>query len=124
MVSRIGSGSAPQPVQTSFDSAPIENERPVAEVQAIKDPRQQPSPEERKELTKSEAKKLTEGMNKFLESVSTQLRFKFHDKLNEYYVAIVDSETDEVVREIPPKKLMDMYASMKEFVGLLIDRKI
>ncbi|WP_301107830.1 flagellar protein FlaG [Sporosarcina sp.] len=124
MVSRIGSGSAPQPVQTTFESATIENDRPVTEVQAIKDPRQQTSPEERRELTKSEARQLTEGMNKFLESVNTQLRFKFHDKLNEYYVAIVDSETDEVVREIPPKKLMDMYASMKEFVGLLIDRKI
>ncbi|MBY0221746.1 flagellar protein FlaG [Mammaliicoccus sciuri] len=124
MVSRIGSGSTPQPVQSSYDSASIETERPVTEVQPIKDTRQQPPPEERKELSKSDAKQLTDGMNKFLESVNTQLRFKFHDKLNEYYVTIVDSQTDEIVREIPPKKLMDMYASMKEFVGLLVDRKI
>ncbi|WP_153732365.1 flagellar protein FlaG [Sporosarcina obsidiansis] len=124
MVSRIGSGPTPQPVQTTYESASIENERAIPEVQPIKDFRQQPSPEEQKELTKAEAQQLTDGMNKFLESVNTQLRFKFHDKLNEYYVTIVDSKTDEVVREIPPKKLMDMYAAMKDFVGLLVDRKI
>ena len=77
-----------------------------------------------RELTAKETKELTDGMNKFLESVDTELRFKMHDELHEYYVTIVDSKTDEVVREIPSKKLMDMHAEMKKFLGILIDRKI
>ncbi|MDV6376951.1 flagellar protein FlaG [Sporosarcina sp. GW1-11] len=124
MVSRIGSGSGPQPVNATYDSAPISNERVVVEVQPVKESVQQPSADEQHELTKMEAKKLTEGMNNFLESVNVQLRFKYHDKLNEYYVTIVDSKTDEVVREIPPKKLLDMHAAMKDFIGLLVDHKI
>ena len=52
------------------------------------------------------------------------MRFKLHDKLNEYYVTIVDMKTDEVVREIPSKKLLDIHAAMREFVGLLVDRKV
>ena len=63
-------------------------------------------------------------MNSFLESANTQLRFKFHDELNEYYVTIVNSNTDEVIREIPSKKLLDIHAAMREFVGLLVDQKI
>ncbi|PIC62933.1 flagellar biosynthesis protein FlaG [Sporosarcina sp. P13] len=124
MVSRIGSGSAPQPVQTSYDSAPIASDRAVVEVQPVKESVQQSSLEKQQELTKSEAKKLIEGMNNFLKSVNVQLRFKYHDTLNEYYVTIVNTETDEVVREIPPKKLLDMHAEMKRFIGLLVDHKI
>lgn len=122
MVSRISGGSAQQPIATAAESASIENEVMVMEVQKIAEQTQQPKHEE--QITRADAQKATEGMNKLLESVNTQLRFKFHDKLNEYYVTIVDSKTDEVVREIPPKKLMDMYAAMKDFVGLLVDRKI
>ena len=63
-------------------------------------------------------------MNTFLLSANSQLKFELHDELNEYYVTIIDSNTDEVIREIPSKKLMDIHAAMREFVGLLIDRKI
>lgn len=124
MVSRISNGSTPQPVQTSYESGPITNGNAVAEVQPVRESVQQQPQEAQKVLTKADAMKMAEGMNKLLESANTQLRFKFHDKLNEYYVAIVDSQTDEIVREIPPKKLMDMYAAMKDFIGLLVDRKI
>ncbi|HEY4567615.1 flagellar protein FlaG [Planococcaceae bacterium Storch 2/2-2] len=76
------------------------------------------------QLSKELARQMTDGMNRFLQTVDTQLRFKYHDKLNEYYVTIVDSKTDKVVREIPSKKLMDIHAAMREFIGLLVDRKI
>lgn len=78
----------------------------------------------RDELTVSQAKDLTASMNRFLETVDTQLRFQFHEELNEYYVTIVNSQTDEVVREIPSKRLMDIYAAMREFIGVLVDQKI
>jgi len=76
------------------------------------------------DLTASKAKKMTESLNDFLETTSTKLRYEFHEKLEKYYVTLVDSETDQVVREIPNKKLMDMYASMLDFIGVLIDKKI
>ena len=69
-------------------------------------------------------KKMTESLNDFLETTSTKLRYEFHEKLEKYYVTLVDSETDQVVREIPNKKLMDIYASMLDFIGVLIDKKI
>jgi flagellar protein FlaG len=59
-----------------------------------------------------------------LHASNTHLKFEFHDKLQEYYVTIVDEQTKEVVREIPAKKILDMYAAMTEFVGLMVDKKI
>jgi flagellar protein FlaG len=63
-------------------------------------------------------------MNDFLKASNTQLVFKFHDELKEYYVAIVDETTNNVVKEIPPKKLLDIYAAMKEYLGVLVDKKV
>ena len=76
------------------------------------------------DLSSDKVKKMTESLNEFLETTNTKLRYEFHEKLEKYYVTLVDSETEQVVREIPNKKLMDMYASMLDFIGVLIDKKI
>jgi len=52
------------------------------------------------------------------------LKFVLHEELNEYYVQVVDNDNNEVLREIPPKKLLDLYAAMAEYLGLLVDRRI
>jgi flagellar protein FlaG len=63
-------------------------------------------------------------MNEFMATSNTHLKFEFHDKLKEYYVTIVDDRTQEIVKEIPAKKMLDMHAAMTEFVGLLVDKKV
>jgi flagellar protein FlaG len=63
-------------------------------------------------------------MNKFLQASHTSLKFELHEELNEYYVTLVDDVTQEVVKEIPSKKLLDVYAAMTEFLGLMVDKKI
>jgi flagellar protein FlaG len=73
---------------------------------------------------KADIEKKIDTMNTFLEPTHTNLKFEMHEKLKEYYVAVVDSETQEVIKEIPPKQLLDAYAKMAEFMGLLVDEKI
>ena len=74
--------------------------------------------------TKKQVHDVVDGLNKFLQPTNTSIQFKYHEKLHEYYVQVVDSETDKTIKEIPPKKLLDVYASMLEYVGLLVDKKI
>lgn len=118
MVSRMDGGTTMHHASVSVEKVALNKEVTVVPVQAVVE-KVQPQ-----ELPADKAKQMTDSMNTFLESANTQLRFKFHEKLNEYYVTIVDSKTDEVIREIPSKKLMDIHAAMREFVGLLVDRKI
>lgn len=80
--------------------------------------------DEAKELPKEQLEHIIKGMNEFLQPSQTSIKFELHDELKEYYVQIVDERTKEVIREIPPKKLLDMYAAMMEFVGLIVDKKI
>jgi flagellar protein FlaG len=74
--------------------------------------------------TKADMEDIVNNMNKILKSSHTALKFELHEKLQEYYVTIVDDITQEVVKEIPSKKLLDIYAAMTEFVGLVVDKKI
>lgn len=123
MVSRMDGGTTMHHASVSVNNVASNKEVTVVPVQAVVK-KVQPQADQEQQLPADKAKQMTDSMNTFLESANTQLRFKFHEKLNEYYVTIVDSKTDEVIREIPSEKLMDIHAAMREFVGLLVDRKI
>jgi flagellar protein FlaG len=73
---------------------------------------------------KEKVEEVVESLNSFLQATHTSLKFEFHEKLNEYYVKVVDDKTHETIREIPSKKMLDFYAAMTEFVGLMVDKKI
>ena len=66
----------------------------------------------------------TEAMNRFIGPMHASLKFELHEDLNEYYVTVVDDATGNVLREIPPKKLLDLYAAMVENMALFVDRKV
>lgn len=75
-------------------------------------------------IRKEELSEAIDKINTFFEPTRRNLKFELHDKLNKYYVSVVDSQTSEVIKEIPPKKFLDMYAAMAEFMGILVDEKI
>lgn len=74
-------------------------------------------------ITKEMVQNRVEGMNEFLEPTTTAVKFLLHEDLNEYYVQVINPLTDEVLKEIPNKKFLDMYASMTELMGLIVDEK-
>lgn len=77
-----------------------------------------------KQIHLDDVKQAVHNLNTFIQPLQTNLKFQYHEDLNEYYVEVINPMTDEVIREIPPKKLLDMYAAMADFMGLLIDKKI
>jgi flagellar protein FlaG len=73
---------------------------------------------------KEKLEKVIDAMNNMLKPAHTSSKFVLHEKLNDYYVQIVDEVTQEVVKEIPNKKFLDMYAEMIDFMGIFVDKKI
>ncbi|GGJ64269.1 flagellar protein FlaG [Anoxybacillus voinovskiensis] len=105
--------------QKASNEVPVQQTDDQPKAEAHKETKESP-----KELSKDQLENIIKGMNEFLQPSQTSLKFELHDELKEYYVQIVDERTKEVIREIPPKKLLDMYAAMMEFVGLIVDKKI
>lgn len=54
---------------------------------------------------------------------TVRLSFALHEGSDRMMVRVMDVETGEVVREIPPQELLDTVARIMQFVGLLLDRR-
>lgn len=78
----------------------------------------------RKPLTENQIKQAVDGFNEMFQLTKTHLKFAYHEKMGEYYVKIIDENTNEVIREIPSKKLLDAISEMKRFIGILFDEKV
>lgn len=60
-----------------------------------------------------------------LESLhSVGLNFTQHEETGRTMVRITNRETDEVIREIPEKQVLDLAAKIEEMVGILFDEKV
>jgi Uncharacterized flagellar protein FlaG len=77
---------------------------------------------ENKEIDKKELDKALKKINNFLKDEHTHAEYSVHKDLNAIMIKIVDEDTKEVILEVPPKKILDMVASMCKQVGLL-DKK-
>lgn len=67
-------------------------------------------------------KKAIQVLNKQLSY--TEAQYGYHDTTNRVIIKIVDKETDEVLREIPPEKTLNMISKVWELAGMLVDEKL
>lgn len=79
------------------------------------------------EVAPDKIKAAVDDLNKTAKQASpmhhTQLSFKYHEDTNRISITVTDSDTDEVIREIPPEKTLDMLAKAWEMAGLLVDER-
>lgn len=64
-----------------------------------------------------------ERANDALSVANRKFEYSIHEETKEIMVKVIDSETDEVIREIPPEKILDMVAKMWEMAGMLVDER-
>lgn len=73
------------------------------------------------QATNEQIKKAVEKLNKSMSN--SEAIFGIHDATNRVTIKIVDKETKEVLKEIPPEKTLDMIAKAWELAGILVDEK-
>ena len=69
----------------------------------------------------------TGQLNRAMEIFNKRLRFEIHEGTERIMVKILekkDNNTHEVIKEIPPERVLDMLARLEEMIGLLIDERI
>ncbi len=113
----------------------VENIRPIHQRQMSNDTENQNSKKtisQNHENRADEKTSIDEG--KILETIEkandakvfqrTKLKFSIHDETKEIMVKVIDEKTDEIIREIPPEKILDMVGHMWELAGILVDKKV
>ncbi len=66
-------------------------------------------------------RKAVEKLNKKM--TNSEAVFGIHDETNRVTIKIIDKDTKEVLRELPPEKTLDMISKVWEMAGILIDEK-
>lgn len=73
------------------------------------------------QATTEQIKKAVERLNKNMSH--SEAIFGIHEKTNRITIKIVDRDTKELIKELPPEKTLDMIAKAWELAGLLVDEK-
>lgn len=61
--------------------------------------------------------------NRFLVGKNTKFTYKIHEGTGRTLVALVDIQSEEIIKEIPPEKFLDTVAQIWEAAGLLVNKK-
>ena len=73
---------------------------------------------EKKETTIKDLKDIQKVMNR-----NTVAEFGYNEPTNRITIKIKDKDTDEVIKEIPSEKALEMLAKAWELAGILVDEK-
>lgn len=57
-------------------------------------------------------------------SYSRRLNYKKHQATDRYFVRVIDSSSDEVIREVPPKEELDRIAKMLQYLRTKFGMKV
>lgn len=55
--------------------------------------------------------------------VGREFNYSIHEKTRQVMIKVLNSESKEVIREIPPEKSLDAIVKMLELAGILFDEK-
>lgn len=74
-------------------------------------------------ISDAQVVKALEHAIKAVQGRTTSLEFSVHQKTKLISVKVLDKETKETIREIPPEKSLDFVAKLWEMAGILIDER-
>lgn len=75
-------------------------------------------------LNKTDMTKLTAEMTKFMQLINSDIQFQLHEETKQLIVQVVDTRDGKILKEFPPHELLDTMAKIKEYVGVLLDKKV
>lgn len=72
-----------------------------------------------------EIKQVVAKMQEQIDSMNISLQYSTYGADDEKIaIAVVNKETGELIREIPPKELRSLYTKMTELAGMIFNREI
>ncbi len=112
LLQRAITPSDPTPVQTA------EAPQPVSGSEKQENQQQQ----DLNEAEKQALREAIQQIDELVKPLSVGLNVQRIESINRLYVKLFDRETGETIREIPPRKILEMKENIKAFQGLLFDK--
>lgn len=74
-----------------------------------------------REPSQDQLHRAVEELNKQMNN--SEVAFGFHEGTNRVTIKIIDKETKEVIKELPPEKTLDLIAKAWELAGIMVDER-
>lgn len=75
-------------------------------------------------ISMEEVEKVIKELNQFIQIFNTKITFEIDKEARRTILKIVDVETSEIIRQIPPEELLIISKRISELLGLIINEKI
>ncbi|MFH5834866.1 flagellar protein FlaG [Proteiniclasticum sp. C24MP] len=112
-----------KPVQ-KIEALKVEKISPNLKAEQAVEYRKFPDDEEEKDFTKDEVERAVTSTNRLLKDEhKTMYKFEVHEGTGRVMVNLIDTKTKEVIKEIPPEKILDLVANIWERIGILVDER-
>jgi flagellar protein FlaG len=73
------------------------------------------------QLSSQEVKNTVVAFNEVFEQASISVRYRFDENTDDLVITLIDRETDEVLRQVPPDQILKMRQRLEELMGLIFD---
>lgn len=116
--SQMGANKAAQ-------AAPVRDvqELQKAEIHKEKLVKQEPSTKSVAEGSKEHMDHLVKQLNQSLDPFNTSLRFGFDNKSDVFYVSVIDTQNERIIRRFPQEQAEALLPKMQAVTGALFDDK-
>lgn len=74
--------------------------------------------------TEQDLDKTVEELSSLVQGLNRELNFSVDDESGRTIIKVIDSETDEVIRQIPSEEVVEMAHMIDQHAGLLMDEKV
>ncbi len=76
-----------------------------------------------KDISPKELKKIISKLNENVSMLNQNVKFAYNDTIKSLTVEVLDASTGKVIREIPPKEVINLQKKLSEVVGIIFDSK-
>ena len=79
----------------------------------------------KEDFSATEINNLVSSANQLVDAVSNnKVNFQYDESKEQHIVLVRDKDTDEIIREIPPKEMLDLLKNLEDITGIIYDNKI
>ncbi len=71
--------------------------------------------------SEKDVKELVQDLNKALNPFNTSLRFGFDNSSDVFYVSVIESQSNKMIRRFPAEEAVNLLPKMQEVTGVLFD---
>ena len=76
------------------------------------------------EEVEQELEDIIEEMNQIVDLSDRYLSFRLHDETETLMTQVINMNTEEIIREMPPEEMLDLSAKISRMVGLILDETV